>query len=115
MWKRIIAVFVLTIAAFSLIGCGVGVTTTAGTNDTVATTERVFTLAELAQYDGTGGTTAYIAVYGIVYDVTDAPDWSNGWHKGMHLAGTDATAAFESSPHSLSFIQQLPVVGTLSD
>ncbi len=75
---------------------------------------RVFTLTELAQYNGDNGTTAYIAVNGIVYDVTNASEWENGWHKDMHLAGTDATAAFADSPHAASFLDSLPIVGTLA-
>lgn len=72
-----------------------------------------FTLAELAAFNGDNGALAYIAVNGTVYDVTNAAEWENGWHKGMHLAGTDCTAAFADSPHSLSFLNSLPIVGTL--
>ena len=74
---------------------------------------REFTLTELATYNGDNGALAYIAVNGTVYDVTNAAEWENGWHKGMHLAGTDCTAAFADSPHSLSFLNSLPIVGTL--
>lgn len=74
---------------------------------------REFTLTELAQYNGDNGSLAYIAVSGTVYDVTNAAEWSNGWHKGMHLAGTDCTAAFADSPHSQSILSSLPIVGTL--
>jgi len=93
-----------------------GLTSSTTTTSTVTTTtSRVFTLTELAEYDGTGGTTAYIAVNGIVYDVTDVADWNDGWHKGMHLAGTECTAVFDDSPHSLSFLNQLTIVGTLAN
>ena len=74
---------------------------------------KTFTLAELQAYDGQDGAKAYIAVDGIVYDVTDADGWENGYHSGVLLAGTDATAAFESSPHSASILEYLPEVGTL--
>lgn len=74
---------------------------------------REFTLTELAAYNGDNGSLAYIAVNGTVYDVTNAAEWSNGWHKGMHLAGTDCTAAFADSPHSASILSSLTVVGTL--
>ncbi|OHE40815.1 MAG: hypothetical protein A2Y16_07125 [Tenericutes bacterium GWF2_57_13] len=85
--------------------------TTTTTN--VETTLRQFTLAQLSAYNGDNGSTAYIAVNGVVYDVTGVEEWSDGWHKGMHLAGTDATAAFGDSPHSLSFLNQLDIVGSL--
>lgn len=87
--------------------------TTTTTTTSVETTFLTFTLAQLSQYNGNGGSTAYIAVLGVVYDVTNAEEWTNGWHKGVHYAETDATAAFEDSPHSLAFISQLPVVGQL--
>ncbi|HRY77202.1 MAG TPA: cytochrome b5 domain-containing protein [Candidatus Izemoplasmatales bacterium] len=90
-------------------------TTTTSTSTTQSVTLRSFTLAELAVFDGHSGTTAYIAVNGIVYDVTDVAEWTNGWHKGMHLAGTDATAAFADSSHSSAFLGQLEIVGTLLD
>ncbi|MCK7492358.1 MAG: hypothetical protein MZW92_12710 [Comamonadaceae bacterium] len=54
-----------------------------------------------------------MAVNGVVYDVTHADEWNNGWHKGMHLAGTDCSAAFDDSPHSQSILNQLTIVGTL--
>ncbi|MFH0993569.1 MAG: cytochrome b5 domain-containing protein, partial [bacterium] len=98
----------------------IATTTTATTNTTSTTavttsTLRVFTLSQLATYNGNSGSTAYIAVNGIVYDVTHASDWNNGWHQGLHLAGTDATAAFADSPHSQSLLNTLPIVGTLGD
>lgn len=88
-------------------------TTEAATTDTTTTTLRVFTLTELAQYNGNNGSTAYVAVNGFVYDVTNVSNWNNGWHEGRHLAGTDASIVFESSPHSLVFLNQLTIVGTL--
>ncbi|PKL00433.1 MAG: hypothetical protein CVV56_06080 [Tenericutes bacterium HGW-Tenericutes-1] len=90
-------------------------TTTSATTQTTASTQRVFTLAELATYNGDGGSTAYIAVNGTVYDVTNVAEWNNGWHKGVHLAGTDATTAFAGSPHSASLLATLTIVGTLAD
>ena len=71
----------------------------------------VFTLNELSQYSGVNGTTAYIAVNGVIYDVTN--EFSNGQHKGMQLGGTDATDAFATSPHSASFLSSLTIVGSL--
>lgn len=97
--------FVLSLVLFLsiLAGC-------TGSNNTEDTT---FTLAELAEYDGLEGRKAYIAVDGIVYDVTDADNWSNGSHMGTHLAGTDATETILSSPHGKSVLEDLPTVGTL--
>ncbi|MCX5774982.1 MAG: cytochrome B5 [Firmicutes bacterium] len=73
----------------------------------------MFTITELAQYNGDNGSLAYIAVSWVVYDVTHAPKWTNGWHKGMHLAGKDCTVAFLNQ-HSMSYLSGLPIVGTLA-
>lgn len=78
--------------------------------------ERVFTLEELAQFNGKDGVPAYVAVNGIVYDVTDVPQWKNGEHKNGITAGADRTKEItEDSPHGLSVLAELPVVGVLSN
>lgn len=71
----------------------------------------VFTLDELAMYTGSNGSTAYIAVDGIVYDVTE--EFDNGEHKDIQLGGTDATSVFASSPHGAALLATLTVVGVL--
>jgi predicted heme/steroid binding protein len=73
---------------------------------------QTFTLDELAQYDGKNGNDAYVAVDGIVYDVTNAAKWQNGSHYGIQ-AGTDCTTAISRSPHGSSVLDGLPIVGTL--
>ena len=73
---------------------------------------KTFTLDELAQYDGKNGNDAYVAVEGIVYDVTNAAKWQNGSHYGVQ-AGTDCTTAISHSPHGTSVLDGLPIVGTL--
>ena len=88
----------------------VGTFSSGATNETNPTLP-VFTLAQLSQYTGAGGTTAYVAVDGVVYDVTGV--FTNGIHRGMQLGGTDASAIFASSPHSSSLLSGLPVVGSL--
>jgi predicted heme/steroid binding protein len=90
------------------------VATTTSQVGTTQTTLRVFTLSELAAFNGNNGADAYIAVNGVVYDVTHSPQWSSGWHKGMHLAGTDCSVAFrDASPHTNSIFSGIPIVGTL--
>jgi len=119
MKKRIISIIALIFMTATLAACGITTNpTTTGSSITTTTTNvettlRQFTLAQLSAYNGDNGSTAYIAVNGVVYDVTGVEEWSDGWHKGMHLAGTDATAAFGDSPHSLSFLNQLDIVGSL--
>ena len=75
---------------------------------------KTFTLAELAQYDGKNGNDAYVAVEGIIYDVTNAAKWQNGNHYGVQ-AGTDCTTAISRSPHGSSVLDGLLIVGTLTE
>ncbi len=79
---------------------------------TSVATDRVFTTEELAQYNGKNGEPAYVAVDGIVYDVTDSYQWRNGEHEG-HQAGQDLTSEIQDSPHGVAVLDDLPVVGTL--
>ena len=71
------------------------------------------TLDQLAYYDGTNGKPAWVAVYGNIYDVTSESAWSNGVHRGMHLAGKDASSTFDSSPHSQSLLNSMKHIGYL--
>ena len=70
------------------------------------------TLEELAAYDGKNGNPAYVAVDGVIYDVTNAKGWDNGTHNG-YSAGQDLTDAIQKAPHGESVLKDLPVVGTL--
>jgi predicted heme/steroid binding protein len=73
------------------------------------------TADELAQYDGKDGQPAYIAVDGVIYDVTNVRQWRNGEHNGF-TAGKDLTEEIKNiSPHGVSKLKGLPVVGELID
>lgn len=72
-----------------------------------------FTLEELTQYNGKDGNKAYIAVEGLVYDVTDHKEWKNGEHNG-YLAGVDLTKPLlEESPHGRKVLEECPLVGKI--
>lgn len=70
------------------------------------------TLAELAKFNGQDSAKAYIAVYGIVYDVTDVKAWKGGKHKG-HRAGQDVSILIKKSPHGKSVLKKLHAIGKL--
>lgn len=70
----------------------------------------VFTKTSLKEYDGIDGNKAYIAVNGIVYDVTDINDWENGTHNGIK-AGKDVTSEFEYSHHGKNVLNRLKKLG----
>ncbi len=75
--------------------------------------ERVFTLDELSEYDGKDGNPAYVAVDGVVYDVSDIAAWADGEHFSGVTAGADNSDEISKSPHGESVLEDLPVVGTL--
>ncbi len=76
--------------------------------------EKIFTLEELANYDGQDGNPAYVAVDGIVYDLTNSGAWRNGKHNGF-TAGKDLTEEIkEISPHGVKNLEGIPIVGKLA-
>ena len=73
------------------------------------------TLEELAQFDGRGDNLAYVAIDGIIYDVTNVPQWRDGSHQG-NMAGQDLTDVINNrAPHGTRVLGNLPVVGRLVD
>jgi len=68
---------------------------------------------ELRRYDGREGRSAYIAYKGVIYDVTDNPNWEGGGHMGRLQAGGDLTRYLEDAPHGEEVFKKLPVVGVL--
>ncbi len=79
------------------------------TNSSTSSTVKTFTLQELAKYNGQNGQPAYVAVSGVVYDVSKV--FVNGSHYS-HVAGQDLTNAFLNQ-HIMSQITKYPVVGKL--
>jgi len=122
--KKLILVASSAALLFSLSACAAKTATPAATTTTPVTTtttpatttttsaEKTFTVAQLAAFNGKNGAKAYVAINGIVYDVTNVKGWNNGSHNGV-TAGKDLTAAFQSSPHNASTLSGLTVVGKL--
>lgn len=75
-------------------------------------TEKIFTLEELKNYDGKEGRKAYIAVDGVVYDVTNVAAWQGGTHHGNN-AGNAVSDRIVKAPHGKSTLEKLEVVGKL--
>lgn len=73
------------------------------------------TLEQLKEYDGEDGRPAYVAVDGIIYDVSDSNFWKNGAHNGFS-AGNDLTDAIKTkSPHGVVNLERVPAIGELVD
>lgn len=74
-----------------------------------------FDEAELAQYDGKAGASAYIAYDGKVYDVSSSFLWRDGEHQVLHSAGINLTDDLKDAPHGEDLLEEFPVVGLLGE
>ena len=79
--------------------------------------ERRIQLAELRRCDGEGGRPVYVAVAGVVYDVSGCPKWRTGLHEQLHFAGQDLTSELPDAPHTAEVFSRPCVkrVGILAD
>jgi predicted heme/steroid binding protein len=79
---------------------------------------KAFTLDELAAFNGQNGTAAYVAVDGVVYDVSNSSFWNGGTHSSCNLgamAGQDLSELIKQAPARMrSDLQRMPVVGSLA-
>ena len=76
--------------------------------------EKEFTLEELSQYTGDKGKPAYVAIEGIVYDISNSKAWGGGTHFGL-TAGQDLTSEFNSCHGIIDILTNAPKVGILID
>lgn len=81
--------------------------------DTYYREEKKFTLEELSKYDGKSGRPAYVAVNGVVYDLSKNSKWAKGEHFGV-TAGKDLTEEFTSCHSSIKILEHIPKVGILT-
>ena len=95
--KLVMVIAFMAVAIFLISGCAQNepqdlttpeVTEPSQQNEITASDEKIFTLDELKQYNGKDGKPAYVAVDGIVYDVSASDKWKNGDHNGFE-AGND--------------------------
>ncbi len=126
----------MLISALALVACGqadsggvdsTGPTTTGvsgsstsvtGSTSSSDTQAKTFTLDELAKFDGQNGNPAYVAVDGVVYDVSGSGFWANGDHTQCNLgatAGRDLSDVIAQAPSRMrAALQRMPVVGSLA-
>jgi predicted heme/steroid binding protein len=123
--RLILAVFLLGIFIMAglLSGCGGASAqsqTTAGQGQVTSSGpgNQVFTSQDLANYDGQNGNPAYVAVDGVVYDVTDSSLWPDGQHTPCNLgamAGKDLSQVIKAAPANMrDQLRKFPVVGSMS-
>ncbi|MCX7922255.1 MAG: hypothetical protein N3B21_09635 [Clostridia bacterium] len=69
----------------------------------------------MAKYNGKNGQPCYVALNGVVYDLTNMKGWKKGSHGHGILGGKDWTATFNKlapkSHRSPEFLKKIPVVG----
>ena len=115
--KLILLCFMLLSSFVLLIGCSKkendSTNNTSDNSSSSSSDTQTFTLEELKTYDGQNGNPAYVAVDGVVYDVTNAEGWNDGKHKDGIAAGQDLTDELAKSPHGAKVLEDLPVVGKL--
>lgn len=76
---------------------------------------RIFTVEELAKYNGKNGAKAYVAVGGIIYDVTAISKWSGGNHYGI-TAGKVLDKEFaQCHSNKLAIMEYAVAVGVLDN
>jgi predicted heme/steroid binding protein len=75
----------------------------------------LFSLEDLAIYDGKQNEYAYVAVDGLVYDVSNDRKWRDGEHYDGMTAGKDLSAFISASPHGASILEDYEVIGKLID
>lgn len=97
---------VLVLVFVFAVGCG---GSTGGTRDD----DLELTLEELAEFNGKDGKPAYVAVDGVIYDVSGSDRWGQGEHNGFS-AGNDLTEEIKTvSPHGISTLSRMPIVGKI--
>ena len=74
--------------------------------------QKDFTQEELSKHTGKDGNPAFVAVNGIVYDVTNNAVWAAATHFGL-TAGKDLSGAFASCHVDKTILSKLISVGKL--
>lgn len=67
----------------------------------------------LGESDGNNSKPAFVAVDGIVYDVSASKLWKGGLHMKRHHAGRDLSGDIAAAPHGKEVLEKVRRVGTL--
>ena len=72
----------------------------------------VFTKAQLALRNGQDKPQIWIALHGVIYDVTTSRLWRDGKHY-EHWAGQDLTEELKEAPHTEKVFEKFKKIGRL--
>jgi predicted heme/steroid binding protein len=73
---------------------------------------QVYTKQQLARRNGQDKPEIWVALNGLIYDVTESRMWRNGKHY-EHWAGQDLTDELKDAPHTETVFSKFNVVGEL--
>jgi len=78
-------------------------------------TETSITIAQLRRNNGDRGSRKWVAVDGLVYDVTDCPRWRKELHEQLHFPGQDLSDEIHDAPHRFTALDHdcVTIVGKL--
>lgn len=71
-----------------------------------------FTKSQLALRNGQDKPQVWVALDGVIYDVTDSRLWRNGKHY-EHWAGQDLTDELKDAPHTEKVFEKFKAIGIL--
>jgi len=74
---------------------------------------KIFTHQQLALRNGQDKPEIWVALKGLIYDVSASRMWRNGKHY-EHWAGQDLTAELADAPHTETVFDKFEVVGRLA-
>ena len=72
-----------------------------------------FSESELKKFNGKEGKPPYVAINGKIYDISGSPQWIEGRHMGLHLAGEELNNSIANAPHGKEILSRFPIVGEL--
>lgn len=113
--KKVYLIVLMILLVFTVVACSQenAVTTTQASPGETEGEMIEITLEELSQFNGKDGNKAYLAVDGVIYDVTNVSQWRGGSHNGVD-AGQDVSDQIANlSPHGKRVLNNLKVIGNL--
>ncbi|KAF0126668.1 MAG: cytochrome b5 [Elusimicrobia bacterium] len=110
---------ILAMAVLALLAGGVSAADKPAETKAEDWKEKVFTAEELKKFDGKKGQPVYVAVDGVVYDLSGVKYWKGGSHMNMHEAGEDLSDDIKNrAPEAIhkkgEILKRYPKVGVLA-